>query len=258
MQPQPLRSMNTFADRAPLATHPIAKKLLALMAKKRTNLCLACDVLTKKELLLWADLIGPFICVLKTHIDILEDFTPDVIDELNFFAKKHDFLLFEDRKFADIGQTVSLQYAKGMYRIADWADLINAHIISGPGIIAGLQQEGGSKGRGLLLLAEMSSAGTSARGSYAEKARRMGEAHADFVCGFVSQRRLSDQPGMIHFTPGVKLEKGKDSFGQRYRTIEDVLTAGSDIIIVGRDILQAADPVAAAALYRKKASHFYP
>lgn len=254
MQQPLLRSSISFADRARLASHPLAKRLLSLMVEKRTNLCLACDVTTQKELLYFADLIGPCLCVLKTHIDILEDFTPALPQDLKRLADKHNFLLFEDRKFADIGQTVSLQYAKGIYRIAEWADLINAHIVPGPGIIAGLQPIGAPKGKGLLLLAEMSSQGTLAKGSYAEKAKEMGEAHSDFVCGFISQKRISDEPGMIHFTPGVKLVKGKDALGQRYRTLEEVLIQdGSDIIIVGRDILQAADPLAMASLYREKA-----
>lgn len=248
------QSVNSYADRALLATHPVAKKLLTLMASKETNLSLACDVSISEELLRWADLIGPYICVLKTHIDILEDFTPYVIEELKRLSAKHNFLLFEDRKFADIGQTAFLQYAKGIYRIAEWADLVNAHIVPGPGIIAGLKQAGAKLERGLLLLAEMSSEGTLAEGSYALEACRMGETHSDFVCGFICQRRLSKDPGMIHFTPGVKLKSGKDALGQRYRTIEEAIKEDrTDIVIVGRDIMQSADPVSKAALYKKRA-----
>lgn len=112
------------------------------MARKRTNLSVAADVDTADEMLRIADACGPHICVLKTHVDVLSTWSDDVASKLSELAAQHDFVIFEDRKFADIGNTVAMQYEGGVYKIASWAHLVNAHVVPGPGIIEGLKKVG--------------------------------------------------------------------------------------------------------------------
>ncbi len=242
----------TYAERAQQCANPVARQLFELMEEKQTNLSIAADVITKKELLNLAATVGPEICVFKTHIDIIEDFDTELITQLQRLSEEHNFLIFEDRKFADIGNTVKHQYQNGIYHIADWAHITNAHTVPGAGIIEGLKEVGLPKKRGLLLLAEMSSKGNLATGQYTEASLKMAQEHKDFVIGFITMKKLLDDPCFINMTPGVKLQSGVDSLGQQYKTPELVITQNqSDIIIVGRGIYQADNPAEAARKYRE-------
>lgn len=232
-------------------THPLAARLLKIMEDKKSNLCVSADVTGSEELLEIAVTLGPLICVLKTHVDILQDFTADVASNLKELAIKHNFLIFEDRKFADIGNTVKHQYDGGLYRISSWAHIINAHALPGPGVLQGLGAVGKPLGHGCLLIAQMSSQGSLATGDYTRAVVKMAEDHSDFVFGFISGSKISDKPGLVHMTPGVQMQTGGDGLGQQYSSPEDVIcTKGSDIIIVGRGILASPDRLRAAEEYR--------
>lgn len=242
----------SYKQRAEKMAHPLAKRLLTLMADKQTNLALAADVTQAAQLLHLAEQLGPEICVLKTHIDILEDYSEELTLELQQLANKHQFLLFEDRKFADIGNTVFHQYSGGMYKIADWADLINAHSLPGQGILDGLKKIGLPKQRACLLLAEMSGEQTLFTPEYAQATVAMAEKNNEFVIGFIAQQRLLASPDFIYMTPGVNLSPAQDNFKQTYHTPHSVIEKnGSDIIIVGRAIIDAIDPIATARTFRE-------
>lgn len=97
---------STYRARSGLpTTGPLASYLLSLVAVKQTNLCLSADVETSAELLQIAEDVGDSICLLKTHCDIVTDWTDRTAQALREIAQRKRFLIFEDRKFADIGGT---------------------------------------------------------------------------------------------------------------------------------------------------------
>lgn len=249
--PQGIGKAMSYEKRAECSTSPLVQKLWKIMASKQTNLAFSVDVTTCDRLLSLADSLGPYICILKTHIDILEDFSQDVIAKLTSIAKLHNFLIFEDRKFADIGNTVRHQVSKGIYQISNWADMVNCHILPGEGIIDGLKSA--VKGKvGLVLIAQMSSKGNFVTEEYAKSAVDLAKKHKDFVLGFICTSSVCDDPQFVHLTPGVNIGKSNDAQGQQYNTPEDVICKKkSDVIIVGRGIYESDDPIQAAKEYQQ-------
>ena len=233
-------------------THPVVDKLYKIMHKKSSNLAVSADITDPVMLLNFVEKVAEHICVLKTHIDIVEGFTPALTYRLRELADKYSFLIFEDRKFADIGNTVLHQVRDGVYNISKWADIINAHTLPGEGVISGLREGCKDRDIGLLLLAQMSSRENLFSAEYTRKTVDLAYQNSDFVCGFIAQEQLTDSASLITMTPGVQVELMGDDLGQNYNTPDYVINhKGSDIIIVGRGIYKSDDPKKAAQKYQK-------
>ena len=250
--PAPPRKRLSYAKRAAMFQNEVAKRLFTIMESKQTNLAFSADVTSCSELLRLADLLGPHICMLKTHVDILTDFDREFPIKLKQLSAKHEFIIFEDRKFADIGNTVKHQYSHGIFNIVEWADMVNAHAVPGGGVVSGLKDASKGYERACVLIAQMSSAGALTDQKYIDASVSMAKTHPDFVIGFISTSVVCDDPRVIHMTPGVNLSVSGDQLGQQYLTPEEVVgNKGCDIIIVGRGIYKAEDPLQAAKEYQQ-------
>lgn len=242
----------------------LTKLLKEKIIKKKSNLVLSLDVDNQKDFFNFLDKTGKQIVMLKTHIDILTDFTPDFIIKLKEYSLKYDFMIFEDRKFADIGNTVRKQYQGGIYKIKKWAQFITVHATPGEGILQGLFE--GIENRSSFLLAKMSSKGNLMNETYTRNVFAMGEKYPEVVSGYICHangkdklRKLKNKipKGQLMLMPGVKLQAGTDAVGQQYTTVEDAMEGGADCIIVGRGIIDAENPEATAKEYRERAWRVY-
>ena len=220
--------------------------------------------------------------MLKTHIDIISDFSQATVDGLTQLSNKHNFLIFEDRKFVDIGNTVQKQYKGGALRIFDWAHIVNASVLAGEDIIKALDeviaQGPASPERGILILAEMTSKGSLATGEYTRASVQIAQKYHQSVIGFVATRELSGYvsgnasertPGhdgidskrreedFVVFTTGVNMSSKGDALGQQYQTPTSAVQGGSDFLIAGRGIYATPDPIVAVKAYREAGWNAY-
>ena len=225
------------------AEHSVAKKLLEISIEKKSNLIVSADVITTQELLDLAEKVGPHIVALKTHIDIITDFDPDTtILPLKDLATKYNFMLMEDRKFADIGNTQELQFSYGIYKISNWADFVTSHVIGGYKALDCFLNVG------VVAILGMSSKGTLTDKNYQEEALKVAQSHPN-VIGGVSQKQLPEE--LLLFTPGINMGDSGDGKGQQYNTPEHAFkNLQSDFMIVGRGIYKAEDAEKAALNYK--------
>ena len=238
--------------------NPIAHRFMETACEKQSLVCLAADLRTIDELVNLVNEVGPYIAALKTHVDIVEDFSTENWLKLVEAAAENSLLLFEDRKFADIGGISQKQMA-GVYDIRSWSDIVTAHRISGPDIIDGIAAGWADVQRigGVLLLAQMSSQGNLLTSEYTEETIATGKA-SPHVLGYigngsspieVSALRELVGDGQMIWTPGVTIDSNAAIMGQRYGNPHDSIIAGADVIIVGSGIYRVKDRKSAAKAY---------
>ncbi len=233
-----------YEEKAQLQTHPVTKKLIEISLHKKSNLIASLDVTTTKEVLELAKKTGDHIVAVKLHTDIISDFSDAYISELKEIAQRKNFLLFEDRKFGDIGNTQQLQFEKGIYKISDWADLITSHVIAGEESLKVFGEK-----TGVITIVEMSSKGTLTDENYKTKAMKISGKAAN-VIGCVAQSKIPSS--LLLFTPGVNMTSTGDSKGQQFNTPEKVFADyHTDFIIVGRGIYASSNPEGEARKYQQ-------
>ena len=236
-----------------------ADEIRSYMASRKTRVVLAADHKTTSEISHALSQAGPSICMLKTHVDGVVDFEyTRWMDEIVRPAREMGILIFEDRKFADIGH-ISKTQMLGHQRIATWADIVTAHRISGPDIIDGIHAAWGEVGRkgSVLILAQMSSSENLLDARYTEKTVDSCKGMPG-VCGFIgngsnplsiSSLRESVGPEKLILTPGINFDPSQSVMGQRYGHPTEAIRSGADAVIVGSGIIRSDSVPKAAAQY---------
>lgn len=207
--------------------------LNSIISFKNSRVCLAADVTTMNQLVTLIEQFAHHFCILKIHSDIIEDFYIDFENNchtLRKLAKNHHFLIWEDRKLADIG----LVMEKQILHIKNWADIISVHPISG---YKSIQHISDIK---LILIAEMSTSDHLFNKKYTDNVIDIANKH-DAVIGIVSQHQYNLAENKLYFVPGISNSLTCDLKGQSYSSPKDRFFA--NIFVIGRSIYLADNPL---------------
>ena len=222
-------------------------KLKEIIKQKKSNIVVALDFSSPLEVLEMAQKIGPYVCGIKLHLDII-DFSEEedelssaeFINRICKIKKEHNFIVIDDRKYADIASISTRQFRISQRgREGEFVDLVTMHPIVGESLIDAFQK---NFDVGILLVYSMSCANNliNDNNHYEYRVEHMSK-HYSKVSGFISQKKVREE-GLLTFTPGISiLEKGEartDGMGQQYRDPAEVET---DVYIIGRGITGYAD-----------------
>lgn len=235
---------------------PLRDQIRDTIHRKQTNICVSLDFRSSAQILAAVALLKDAILMVKLHCDIIDDFSDEFIAKLVTLCEQNDIFIFEDRKFSDIGNTFRQQFVGGLFKIKSWAHIVTFHGLAGAGQLKEFERVRAPHQCGLLV-AEMSNTGNLLDPGYTEKVVALGQQNPASILGFVCQKRPAGTTpaDFLCFTPGVKLREdgAADGGDQRYVRPSTAIEHGSDVLIVGRGIIESPDILETCHRYRRAA-----
>lgn len=216
----------------------------------KDRLAFALDVDNLDDARAWVDRLRDHVGVFKVGLELFVRFGPAAVD----VVRSKDARCFLDLKLHDIPETV----ARAVRAAADTgAEFLTLHASGGRSML----ERAAIEGRGrvhLLAVTALTSLDDHALndlgfGGNTEDAVRRWASMAvasnvrGVVCSAHEAKGLRAMlPNLFIVTPGIRLTGGAAGDQARIATARDAVLAGADLLVVGRPIRDASDPVAAA------------
>ncbi|MCK5347229.1 MAG: orotidine-5'-phosphate decarboxylase, partial [Candidatus Heimdallarchaeota archaeon] len=214
----------TFGQRAEIANNNMTKRLFRIMERKKTNLVVSFDTTNSKSVSDFIEKVKDYVCAIKFHSDAWSSHGRDwleskqMVKTITNLAIKYDIMLFEDRKFADIGATVEKQYTSIRANYGN-LDMVTVLPIFGEGTLKSI--DNCSKGTvGMVIVSQVSTKNNLLDDNFTKRCVEIANNNSESVVGFVCQTRVADDSAFIYMTPGVKIGDTSDGKDQQYRTPE--------------------------------------
>lgn len=212
---------------------------------------LALDTPDLKKAIAVARAVAPYVGGLKVGLEFITALGPDAVREIVALGKP----VFADTKFHDIPNTV----AGASSAIAELGvSIFNIHVSGGSAMMRAAKEAAGGKAKviGVTVLTSMDENDIDSvgqRGPATAQVERLAKlAKSSGLDGVVCSPheialvRKACGPDFLIVTPGVRPAGSDVADQRRVMTPLEAARAGADILVIGRPIFAAPDPVAAA------------
>ncbi|NQD80577.1 orotidine-5'-phosphate decarboxylase [Pseudomonas seleniipraecipitans] len=225
------------------------------MSVCQTPIIVALDFPTREAALALADRLDPSLCRVKVGKELFTSCASDIVTTL----RDRGFEVFLDLKFHDIPNTTAMA-VKAAAEMGVW--MVNVHCSGGLRMMSACRETLDKLAGPVPLLIGVTVLTSMERDDLAgigldiepqEQVLRLAalaqQAGMDgLVCSALEAPALkAAQPSLQLVTPGIRPAGSAQDDQRRILTPRQALDAGSDYLVIGRPISQAADPAAALA-----------
>lgn len=228
--------------------NPLERLLMSLVVTKESALCLSLDVNKWEDGKKILDLCGQNIVMVKVHCDLFTDITNiDLfIKEIRVLARKHNFLIMEDIKLADVDKISYRKIKNSFFKYHKWANYLTIHGLTSKAVLEYCSNKENNNDEetntnhyaNLSLVTDMNQKGGFINEDYRVLCRQLMKEDESMGC-VISQdgRHIVNK---VKLTPGVAID-GQTS-QRAYRDIETAIEKEDNhIVIVGNAILKDYD-----------------
>jgi uridine monophosphate synthetase len=237
-------------DYQSLVSNSFNNRLLTIVKNKHSSLCLSLDVNTWKVGKPILEKCGPHICMVKLHLDLIQDWDQNATKEILEMANTHQFLIMEDCKMDDTPVIIEKKIYEGRHGFGNWVDAITINSLNFKANNEIVYRSNRKKRNTSNELAVIPVGQYNVVGSLVDKhlsqelLKVLSEETDDrFKCNTIVQQTLfKTENHLLRMTPGVVEVEDDLKFLEnnlKYRTIEDaMLRDRNHIVIIGSNILE--------------------
>lgn len=221
-------------------------KLFNIINCKKSVLCLSLDVNTWEEGTKILNECGQYICLVKLHVALFDDWNNESHLQLLELSSKYNFLIMQDSKLIDVPKISLKQILSSQYNISKWADCITVSNINYIDIKNHFTEKNIMSRYNipieLIDVVEMNTKTEFFTNEYIKNTKK--NIYTQHISSIVSQKSFKDCGYTIRFSPGTVYNENdldsikNENIRSRYRSIETAIKKEfNHIVIIGSNIL---------------------